>query len=169
MEAVEAQEAPELWRDLDFIPGGGNYQVSTHGRIRNLRRNKILKCAFRTDGYYHVCIGRKLYLVHRLVAMAFLPADPEKKFIDHKDGNRANNHIDNLRYCTQAENSRNRVRHKNNTSGFKGVSRVGRKYRACIHANRRRIHLGCFDTPEEAHAAYCNAAREVHGEFARFE
>jgi hypothetical protein len=90
--------------------------------------------------------------------------------IDHRDGNRANNRWSNLRLATQSENSANRHRHINNTSGFKGVSlcKWG-KWRACIEKNGRKIHLGMYDTPQAAHAAYVAAARKLFGEFARTE
>lgn len=91
--------------------------------------------------------------------------------IDHKDGNKLNNQRDNLRPATHAENTRNSKRPINNTSGYKGVSWHKRlqKWQAKISVNGRRIHLGYFDTSEEAHAAYCKAADKYHGEFARYD
>lgn len=59
-------------------------------------------------------------------------------------------------------------RRRNNTSGYKGVSLEGTRFKAKICKNYKQIHIGTFDTKEEAHAAYCTAARELHGEFARF-
>ena len=117
--------------------------------------------AYRTD-----CSGDKpeaVYL-HRLLMDA--PAD---LYVDHIDGDRLNNRRDNLRLATHAENMRNMKRPRTNTSGFKGVywSRQHSKWRARIMHNGKQHCLGLFDCPQEAHAAYCKAAEELHGEFAR--
>lgn len=91
--------------------------------------------------------------------------------IDHVDGNGLNNTRVNLRIATSSQNNFNAKRPLKNTTGYKGVTRTrnGEKWRARIKANGKEIHIGTFDTPEEAYAAYCEKARELHGEFARFE
>lgn len=88
--------------------------------------------------------------------------------VDHIDGNRINNCRSNLRKCTRAENSKNRRAQINNKSGFKGVSwnSSSLRWRAQIGHNGKKIYLGQFEDPEEAYAAYCRAALELHGEFA---
>jgi len=88
---------------------------------------------------------------------------------DHKDRNGLNNRRSNLRDATVSQNAMNRRRQANNSSGFKGVSfhkRIG-LYQARISAHRTRTHLGYFETPQMAHAAYLAAAKEIHGEFGR--
>lgn len=87
--------------------------------------------------------------------------------VDHIDRNRLNNQRSNLRICTLAENSINRISSRN-TSGLKGVSWHGRDrvWRAQIEIGGTKIHLGSFQTPQDAYEAYCNAAKELHGEFA---
>lgn len=117
------------------------------------------------------CSVRKLVLMHHLIL-------PPKKgfFTDHTNGNRADNRRENLRYCTRAQNRANSKTNANNISGFKGVSfrpkKYGKQFAAGIvtekNGKKARKHLGCFHTPEEAHAAYCKAASERYGEFARF-
>jgi HNH endonuclease/AP2 domain len=89
--------------------------------------------------------------------------------IDHRDGDPSNNRWDNLRRATVAQNGANKPRHRNNTSGFKGVCRDRGRWRAAIYKNGRRHPLGNFPTPEAAHAAYVKAARKLFGEFARTE
>jgi len=94
------------------------------------------------------------------------------RVVDHKNGNGLDNRRENLRVCTQAENLRNRKINVNNTSGFKGVSfdpgtRNSKPWRSRIVADGKRINLGRFSSPEEAHAAYCKASVERHGEFSR--
>lgn len=87
--------------------------------------------------------------------------------VDHIDRNTLNNKRSNLRLATPAQNTVNRSKHKNNKSGFKGVyldKRTGR-YRAQIALQHNIQRLGYFDTPEEAYEAYCEAGRELHGEF----
>lgn len=86
--------------------------------------------------------------------------------VDHKDGNTLNNQKDNLRIADCTLNNANRGPTKNNKSGFKGVHWTGCRWRATIQSRGQGVHLGCFRTKEEAHAAYMRAAVEHFGEFA---
>jgi len=99
------------------------------------------------------------------------PGDP--RVVDHWDGDTMNNCDLNLRVCTVAENSRNQGMRSNNKIGLKGVSRRVWKdgsvrFIGYITVNRKRHNLGGYLTPEEAHVAYCEAAKILHGEFANF-
>jgi hypothetical protein len=108
--------------------------------------------------------GKKTVRMHRVIMNC------SKGFeIDHIDGDGLNNRRSNMRLSTHAENMRNRRIAKNNTSGFKGVAwdKNGAKWRAKIKVDGEQIHLGQFDTPEAAHAAYVAASEKLHGEFAR--
>lgn len=87
--------------------------------------------------------------------------------IDHIDGNFLNNHKSNLRVCTNAENSRNRRKHKNTFSGFKGVYANKKRWFAAICKDGQQIYLGNYKTAQEAAAAYNSAARNLFGSFAR--
>lgn len=89
--------------------------------------------------------------------------------IDHINGIKTDNRLENLRFCQQSENSRNSRRRSDNTSGFKGVTKTDRDrpWVASIHIGGKRKHLGLFATPEEAARAYDRAAVEHYGEFAR--
>lgn len=117
----------------------------------------------------HVDGKRRTFLIHRLVWYVATGVDPGAKQIDHIDGNPLNNRIENLRLASHAENMRNTKLQRNNSSGYKGVTWCKRnnKWVAQIRANNRGLHLGYFPTPELAHMAYCKAAAELHGEFAR--
>ena len=122
----------------------------------------------RKDGYVSLFIGGKAIKAHRLIWLLthgeWPPGD-----LDHIDGDRANNRIDNLRVATRSQNARNKSRYRNNTSGYKGVDFVPsiRKWRARVQTGGIRKCVGEFDTPEEA-ASACAAARvKLHGEYAR--
>ena len=121
-------------------------------------------------GYQMIAIDGRQYRAHRLAWLyvhGFWPSDQ----IDHIDGIRHNNHIANLRQATNCQNCQNSKRPCNNTSGFKGASwhrQIG-KWKAQIMVDGDKIYLGIFATAEEAHAAYCAAAVQHYGEFARFD
>lgn len=89
--------------------------------------------------------------------------------VDHVDGNHFNNRRSNLRLATRTENMTNQKLHYNSTSGFKGVTRLRYRWVAQIQIQGKKRHLGVFDTPEEAHQAYCEAGRKYFGEFFRPE
>jgi hypothetical protein len=89
--------------------------------------------------------------------------------VDHINRDTCDNRKSNLRRATHAQNCWNQKARKNPT-GLKGVTKIcgAKGYFSRIRVNGSRIHLGCFDTPEEAHKAYCNAAIKYHGEYASF-
>lgn len=113
---------------------------------------------------------KKREQLHRIVLSRMLGRElNSKEYVDHIDNDALNNRRENLRLCTNKENIRNGGMRKNNTSGYKGVSRKGAKWEACICVDRKTIHLGSYETPEQAHRVYCEAAKKYFGEFARFE
>ncbi|MBK6599171.1 MAG: HNH endonuclease [Proteobacteria bacterium] len=122
------------------------------------------------DGYVRVSISGSPVLAHRAAWFICAGRWPTTQ-IDHVNGDRSDNRIENLRVCTISENRWNSKKRVRNTSGFKGVSwDVNRKmWIAQIMANRKNYMLGRFKTPEEAHLAYIVAANRLHGEFARTE
>jgi hypothetical protein len=91
--------------------------------------------------------------------------------IDHKDHNPLNDRIENLRPATESQNAGNMVRPSNNTSGHKGVywDYANSRWRAKIQVNGKTIHIGRFNTKEEAYAARCREAKKYFGDFACFE
>lgn len=108
--------------------------------------------------------------IHRTILSRILQRPlTSKEQVDHIDGNRLNNIRENLRLASNSQNGKNRRISKLNKSGYKGVYKVRDKWRVAIKVNYKLIHLGYFNTPEEAHKAYCEAAIKYHGEFARFK
>jgi hypothetical protein len=119
------------------------------------------------DGYIRIAIDKKAYYAHRLIYIfhhGFCP-----KTLDHIDTNRSNNKIENLRPATNSKNGANRKLGSNSKTGFKGVHQINEcKFRAYISINKKRKHLGYFNTATDAHLAYQAAAKDAFGEFARF-
>jgi hypothetical protein len=107
--------------------------------------------------------------MHRYI-LGLDPGDPRTG--DHIESKETLNNTDeNLRIATKFQQIRNQHRRRNNTSGYKGVNlrRKTGKWEAHITAGGKRICLGAFIGPKEAHEAYCKAAVMYHGEFACFE
>ena len=105
----------EIWKDVKNYEG--LYEVSNLGRVKSLnynrtRKEKILKSGY-VCGYCKVVLCKygkmKHFLVHRLVAEAFIDNSNNKPCIDHIDGNPMNNRVENLRWCTQRENCNNPI------------------------------------------------------------
>lgn len=88
--------------------------------------------------------------------------EPEQ--IDHINGDETDDRWGNLRPATNTENTRNKIGAQGKVWP-KGVFVAGRKFQAQINIGNRTKRLGRFDTPSEAHAAYCAFARRLHGEF----
>lgn len=157
---ITAEEARQLF---SYNPDTGDitWRVARSG----VRNNGVAGYAQR-DGYRVVFVNGKLYLAHR-VAWAIVNGAWPETGIDHINGNKTDNRWDNLRLATKSQNGMNRPAQSNNTSGYKGVSRNRKRWAASIQEDGLKRHLGTFDTPKEAHAAYCRAALKLYGEFAR--
>lgn len=91
----------------------------------------------------------------------------EHESIDHINRNRLDNRLCNLRPCTVLENNRNRGACKSNKTGFKGVcfEKSKGKYKATIGVNYKKIHIGYFETAEEASEAYKEKSAELFGDY----
>jgi hypothetical protein len=153
--------------EFKIIQGYENYSVSNLGNVVNNKTNKILKPGLNKDGYKLVGLNGKTQTVHRLVALTFIPNPENKPYVDHKDNNRTNNNIDNLRWANAFENSNNASLKKTNRSGYKGVAwnKYENMWQARITFNRRDIFLGYFKTVEDAIIARYKKAKEIQGEY----
>ena len=99
----------QIWKDIEGYKG--HYQISNYGNVRSLKKDAFLMKGGYLKGYKIINLWKngtgKMFRVHRLVAAAFIPNPENKPCIDHIDGNRTNNHADNLRWVTAKENSNN--------------------------------------------------------------
>lgn len=123
------------------------------------------------EGYFQVRVDGQSYRICRLIWLHITGEWPKHQ-IDHIDRNPANDKWENLREATSSQNTANRGKNKPDKAScpLKGVQAVQKRksirYRANAAKDGQRFHLGYFDTPEEAHAAYVRASEELHGEFA---
>lgn len=173
----------EQWRPVRGYQGF--YEVSDLGRVRSvdrvvgqrpngprLVRGRVLSPATDSGGYQGVALCKygtqRTERVHRLVIEAFAGAAPGM-VTDHINGDRTDNRLANLRAATSSQNGMNKGLLAHSTTGFKGVTfyHRDRNWRAYIKVDRRQRHLGYYADAESAARAYDDAARELHGEFAR--
>lgn len=114
------------------------------------------------DKYISIKIDGKKYFAHRLAWLWVFGKMPINE-IDHINNNRQDNRIENLRLATRAENNQNiKEANKKSLHGFLGVSPRKNSWRARIQCGKKRIHIGDFQTPEEAHLAYLKAKKDLH-------
>ena len=91
-----------MWKT---IPVDDNYEANTEGQIREKLSHKILSQWYDKDGYLLVNLSRKIYRAHRIIAMTFIDNPQNEPVVNHKDFNKANNHIDNLEWVSYSKNS----------------------------------------------------------------
>jgi len=120
------------------------------------------------NGYLRIGIKRRYFLAHRLVFLLHHGHMP--KYVDHIDGNKQNNRVENLRVATKAQNCQNQKVRSTNTSGIKGVSWhiVRKKWQVNICANGVQKYIGLFNELADAQKAAIEARSANHGEFARY-
>lgn len=109
----------EIWKKY---PLNEKYEVSTLGRVKNSETQQILKPAKNPQtGYLCVNLCRKTTTIHRMVAMAFIPNPENKLLVDHINTIKTDNRLENLRWVTHSENSRNEITLKRNIESHKGI------------------------------------------------
>lgn len=112
----------EIWKDI--LGYEGLYQVSNHGRVYSLRKNKYMKPFSDKAGYIYIVLNKnkkvKRYSVHRLVAKMFIPNINGLPCVNHMDENKSNNHVSNLEWCTYAYNNSYGTRLKRISNAVKG-------------------------------------------------
>ena len=148
-----------------------NYEVSNFGNIKNFNTGRILKPLINSNGYYKInlCKDGKTFTkaIHKLVANAFLPNPLNKKCVDHKNNDKLDNNVENLRFASTRENNMNKKLSIKNTSGFKGVhfDKKSKKWKAGICINGTKQHLGYFEKLEDAVKTRVKKAKQIFGEY----
>ena len=120
----------ESWKVIYDFP---NYEISNYGNVRN--NTKIVKAVPNKHGYNVVvlCNGiRKSVNIHGLVAAAFIPNPENKPCVDHIDGVRYHNFVENLRWCTQKENMNYELAIRNKTKYNFPIEGVGYDGKVCV-------------------------------------
>ena len=129
---------------IEIVP---NYCINKKGEIKNLKTKRILKFTISHNGYFktNVMINGKITTIfpHRLVAQAFIPNPNNLPCVNHKDGNKQNNCVDNLEWCSYSENMKHAV--KNGLLVNKGKSvlqkdlkgNVLARYKSCREASKQ--------------------------------
>lgn len=161
----------EQW--LSVVGYEGLYEVSSLGRVKSLRSGKIMTNKSRgSHGYLSVVLSRdgyaKMFLVHRLVALAFLGAPAPDQEVLHWDDVSDNNTVTNLRWGTRSDNALDKVRNGNHHMAKRTVcplghplaganlvpSHSGRKCRSCANARSSARHYKVEMTKEMADRYY---------------
>ena len=151
----------ENWKDIKDYEG--LYQVSNLGRVRNIKLNNQLKPSINTNGYYRVSLRKngkdQGFKVHRLVAIHFIDNPLNNPVINHINGDKSDNTMNNLEWVTYRENSCHGFINKDVSSKFTGVNNGRTKkskndtWRARICVNGKNVELGSYKTQEEAYNA----------------
>jgi hypothetical protein len=115
------------------------------------------------DGYISISVSAKCYRAHRL-AWFYMKGEWPVEQIDHINKNREDNRWCNLRLASPSQNRRNASKRSDNTSGYKGVAKNGKRWRA--YAGTPPHHIGNYDTAKEAAMAYNNYVANTFGVFA---
>lgn len=152
----------------DFVRELFNYDPQTGVFTRRIGRQGLhakvgaIAGTRKPSGYLTIWISGANHMAHRL-AWLYVHGSWPDGHIDHINQVKDDNRIANLRVATRSENMQNRQRYKNNVSGFRGVYKTSPgRWTAKITANGRKLYFGPFKSPEEAYAAYCKAAAELH-------
>lgn len=141
------------YRDHGYAPWNGAFVGKVAGAIR-------------PDGYSRLRVNGVLYMSH-ILAWVIVTGSWPKEEIDHRNCVRSDCRFENLREATSRDNKNNR-KGRSKLGMPKGVSTNHKRFKAEISISLgRKVNLGTFDTPEQAHSAYCAAANKYHGEFAR--
>lgn len=164
----------EVWKDIKGYEG--EYKVSNYGRVKSLKnhKEKILKQWKNNKGYLNIALYKnkksKMYRVHRLVALAFIPNPENLPEVNHKDEIKENNHVDNLEWCDRKYNMNygtvrerlSKTRIENNYDYHRGADNILSKKFICVTTGE------VFNCSREANEKYkippMNIIRNCKGE-----
>lgn len=169
----------EIWKDV--IGYEGLYQVSNYGSVKGCERyvkhskggnliiyEKLMKGRDNNYGYIQVGLSKngkcKMFYIHRLVTLSFLGVSELE--VDHKNHIRNDNRLENLEYVNHYENQKRSLSNKKGLPT--GVHKVCNRYRAVIGIKYKKIHIGYFDTIDDANCAYLNKKNEILNERSKY-
>ena len=160
---MTSREIAELAKKrIDYNRETGIFTWAESGR--GIRMSATAGCAD-VHGYWKIKLGRKAYRAHRLAWLIVYGEWPSSD-LDHINGDRLDNRLENLREATHSLNMQNkRSAMKNNkSSGLLGVTwnKQHKKWQSKIMVNKVFHHVGYFNCPDEAHAAYLQKKRALH-------
>lgn len=164
------------------IPGHSDYIIFSDGKIYSKISHKFIKARLNCKGYYIVTLkkvnGKKDFLLHRLLAEAFIPNPENKPCIDHIDCDRTNNSINNLRWVTYRENNLNPITHKRLAHGNSMRGKFGKEHHLskkvlCFNRSGRFIteYEGVHDASRKTGinrgdiGSCCRGQRKTAGDF----
>lgn len=159
-----------LREELNYDPDTGivTWRISRVGRGWPTKAGTEAGYLHKGSGYRRIRFGPKSYKTH-VIAWALTTGEWPSMIVDHKNADKSDNRLCNLRLATEGQNCCNSKTPKHNTSGHKGVSPTkSGKWSARIRYNRKEKYLGIFPTKEGAINAYREMADKLHGEFARY-
>jgi hypothetical protein len=152
----------ELKYLLDYEPLSGNFIW----RVNKCSRARVGQIAgtSQPQGYVYICLNRRIHLAHRLVFLHQTGEWPPFE-VDHINGDKGDNSWANLRLATSSQNKANRSKFRG--AMLKGVQKRGNRFIALVRVNSKLKYLGLYDTEEQAHAVYCEAAQKEFGAYHR--
>jgi len=147
---------------FDYVDGDLYWKTSARQGWKGKKAGSLTN-----EGYITIKIDGKAYKAHRLIMLWH--GFELNEHVDHIDGNRANNKIENLRSCLESDNAKNRPTYKNSTTKIKNVvwNKKNKNYNVVIQANNKRKHIGCFYDLELAELVAYEAREKYHGVYAR--
>jgi hypothetical protein len=156
----------ELWKEISEYEE--YYAISNYGKVKSLKKNKILKNIYDKKGYLYIGLSKNgketKFKIHRLVASHFIENSKNLPQVDHIDRIKDNNIVTNLRWANNSMNAHNTSNRTKGTSLFRGVSfdkSAGvKKWKAIVSIDNHNYHLGRFLTESEANNAVINFKQE---------
>jgi hypothetical protein len=149
---MENEQSLEIWKDIAGY--NGLYQISNFGRVKSVKRDRILCHNINCNGYCQVWVGKERYTVHRLVAWHFLKPGRFFQEVHHIDADKKNNHYTNLKWVSKSEN----------ISASRKLKRVNSKVsKKVIHVPTGKVYESISHAAEEFGCSMMNISRQLRG------